>query len=298
MTPAESRALDGRVVFLSASVPDLRREAEYRVDGEPGAAYERVEDAHVEVERAVVSLARAVFAAGGRLAFGAHPSISPLVAMVAGEYRLPTAAEPGRDGVAGVRSRARSDGDAPLVLIYQSRAFQEVVPDETWLLHRLGYARIHWTRAVENERYSPEREGQPQCLKSLALMRRSLLRETDPVAMVALGGMGGVREEASMFRERFPLRPLYVMENTGGAAAWLARSGDPSLTVMDRDILGKLREIDPALPRPERDRSRPIGDDPGLDRREVSYRYTPYPLLMQLLVERLIEPGEPEALSL
>ena len=290
----KSRGLNGRVVFLSASVPDLRREAEYRVDGEPGAEYERVEDAHVEVERAVVSLARAVFAAGGRLAFGAHPSISPLVAMVAGEYRLPTAAEPGPDRVPGVRSRAQSDGDAPLVLIYQSRAFQEVVPDETWLLHRLGYARIHWTQAVKGERYSPGLEGHPQCPESLALMRRTLLRNTNPVAMVALGGMGGVREEAAIFRELFPRRPLYVMENTGGAAAWLGRRGGDFITVLDRDVLGKLREIDPTLPRPEQDRSRPGDDDLKVDRKEVPYRYTPYPLLMQLLVERLIEP---EALS-
>jgi hypothetical protein len=292
----KSRSLDGRVVFLSASVPDPRREAEYRVGGDLGALYERVEDAHVEVERAVVSLARAVLSAGGRLAFGAHPSISPLVAMVAGEYRLPTAAEPGPDELPAVRSRASSGEDAPLVLIYQSRAFQEVVPDETWLLHRLGYAQIQWTQAVNGERYRSELEGQPQCPESLTLMRRTLLRDTNPVAMVALGGMGGVREEAAMFRELFPRRPLYVMENTGGAAAWLARRGVESMTVLDRDVLGKLRRIDSTLPRPERDRPRPAEDE--VDREEIPYRYTPYPLIMQLLVERLVEPGEPEARSL
>lgn len=295
MTPVKNHSLGGRVVFLSASVPDLRREADFRVDGEAGAEYERVEDAHVEVERAVVSLARAVFAAGGRLAFGAHPSISPLVAMVAGEYRLPAAAEP--DELSGVRSRARSDGDAPLVLIYQSRAFQEVVPDETWLLHRLGYARIRWTPTVNGERYNPELESQSQCPESLELMRRTLLRDTGPVAMVALGGMGGVREEAVIFRELFPQRPLYLMENTGGGTAWLARrGGDPMMKVLDRDILDELREIDPTLPRPERDRSRSAEDE--MDRRETPYRYTPYPLIMQLLVEQLADRADPDSLHL
>ncbi|HEY0150406.1 MAG TPA: hypothetical protein VGB92_00320 [Longimicrobium sp.] len=290
----KSRGLDGRVVFLSASVPDIRREAEYRADPEPGVVYDRVEDAHVEVERAVVSLARAVLSAGGRLAFGAHPSISPLVAMVAGEYRLPAAAERGPDEPPAVRSRAGSGEEAPLVLIYQSRAFQEVVPDETWLLHRLGYAQIRWTAALRGERYRPEMDGQAQCRKSLALMRQAMLRETDPVAMVALGGMSGVLEEAAMFRELFPTRRVYVMENTGGAAARLARHGGDAVTVLDRRVLEQLHEIDPTLQRSGRDRSG--RDEPGVDQTDkVPYRYTPYPLIMQLVVEDLFRAGETEA---
>ena len=64
--------LRGRSVFLSASIP-VR----------PG--FRRVSGAAVEIEEAVVSFARAVLKEEGTVVFGAHPSISPLVASVASE---------------------------------------------------------------------------------------------------------------------------------------------------------------------------------------------------------------------
>src|SRR5262249_59078396 len=57
---------EGDVIFLSASVPIREGWAE---DAQPA-----------EIEEAIVSIARAVFARNGRLLFGGHPSVSPLVA--------------------------------------------------------------------------------------------------------------------------------------------------------------------------------------------------------------------------
>src|SRR4051794_31938323 len=92
------RRLSGKTVFLCASVPDRQRAKKYR----------RLENAAFEIEQAVISLARAVFSEGGRLLFGGHPSISPLVATVAGEYRETGFAE------------RRGEAPPAPVLIYQS----------------------------------------------------------------------------------------------------------------------------------------------------------------------------------
>lgn len=270
-------ALGGRAVFLSASVPDPRREREYRVENQSDPVYERVEDAHIEIEQAVVALARAVFSVGGRLVFGGHPSISPLVALVAGEYRLPVPAE----SVRGEGERS----EVPSALVYQSRAYEHVVPSETWLLHRLGYAMIRWTDAVDGEQFEPARVGQPQCEKSLALMRRTMLLETNPVAMVCMGGMKGVRDEFWMFREQFPKRPVYVLESTGGAARWLSRH-EEGVDPIDLRILEQLRRVHP--PR----HSEPPRDERGWPGDGVPFRYTPYPLILQTLVGELARGGE------
>lgn len=274
--------LPGLAVFLSASVPDPRREREYRVENEPNTVYERVPDAHVEIEQAVVALTRAVFSAGGRLVFGGHPAISPLVALVAGEYRAPVPAEEVREGSAGSgSSEERQKRDEPLVLIYQSRAYEAVVPKETWLLHRLGYAQIRWTPAVNDERFNPELSGQPQCENSLELMRRTMVADTDPVAMVCIGGMKGIRDELRIFWELYPDRRVYVLESTGGAARWLAQR-EEGVDPIDLRILEQLRS------QHRLDGSDLVGNEHRFRSEDQPYSYTPFPLIMQTLVDELV----------
>ncbi len=164
------RRLANRTVFLSASVPA------------PNRGFARPPDAAFVVEQAVVGLARAVFAEGGRLVFGAHPSISPLVASVATEYRQASAA----------------DGPRPVV-IYQSRAFEEVLPNETWDLYRFGFADLLWTDAEGGEHYQPGDAASLQCPLSLRAMRTRMIKEQKPIAMVIAGGMDGVLEESRCF---------------------------------------------------------------------------------------------------
>src|SRR5437667_261524 len=129
----EQGLLAGKAVFLSASVPSPNRAERYR----------RVPNSALEIEEAVISLARAVFAEGGQLVFGGHPTISPLVALVAGEYVVP---EPGERLSERLAEVPRSTGErrTPIV-IYQSRAFETLLPAETVQMKSLGYATIRWT---------------------------------------------------------------------------------------------------------------------------------------------------------
>ena len=189
----------GDVIFLSASVP---YRGGWREDARPA-----------DIEEAIVSVSRAVFSRGGRLLFGGHPSVSPLIASIAGEYYP---ADPER------RHRP--------VITFQSEFFRGRLPDETWDLYRMGWSSIIWTPEVP--------DNQPDSLK---LMREAMLRhpETPPKAMIAVGGMEGIFEEAEMFlefREKWdvnPLPPVCAIESGGGAARKLA--GDGRVTGLERD---------------------------------------------------------------
>lgn len=168
-----------------------------------------MEDARpAEIEEAIVSIARATFARNARLLFGGHPSVSPLVASIAGEYFPP---DPHR--------RVRP------VVTFQSEFFRGFVPDETWLLLRMGWSTIEWAPAVDGDREA-----------SLELMRRWMLNPREapadivarneldvPRAMIAVGGMEGVLDETRIFREswpheRGPRPPIFAFTSGGGAA--------------------------------------------------------------------------------
>ena len=227
----EGYPLAGKSVFLSASKPK-RDLDQYRLRG-------------AEIDEAVVSLSRAVFSAGGQLVFGAHPSISPLVASVATEY-------------ARLRGRLQ-------VVIYQSDAYLGHVPQATLDFERLGIAKIVWTQSVGEERFDPAVVDRPQCTESLRLMRTRMLQETSPVAMVAVGGMQGVEEEARLFVSLCHRR-VYALRITGGAAATLSTS------MPDAGIVELDRFLPPEAPQPEPP--------------ECGF-LAPYPYLMQKMIQEL-----------
>jgi hypothetical protein len=256
--------LHGRTIFLSASVPTR-------------SPFERKPDAPFQVEQAVVSLVRAVFAEGGRLVFGGHPSISPLVSSIAGEYF------PARPGA----------NDASPILIFQSRAYDGFLPGDTSEMQQFGFARIIWVDAVDGERFNPELRGQRQCEHSLARMRLTMIESTVPTAMVAIGGMDGVLNEAQLFGQQSRPGPLVVFAvgATGGAAELLAKKQIP-----DRPEWGLLRQDRTTVAyRPVRVRT---ADDEwrhtfsltaeSADAHDPRARpVPPYPVIMQWLVQEI-----------
>lgn len=202
--------LEGRTVFLSASVPTR-----------PG--FRRPSTAAVEIEEAIVSFTRAVLREQGVLVFGAHPSISPLIASVASEYITPHLRTSEPPDVGEIDQPKRR---GPAVVIYQSHAYDGYVPDKTWELYRFGYADLIWSEAQGNERFDPKRK-QVQCPLSLEFMRKAMFRRERPIVMVAIGGMEGVIDEAKLFWNSVKERnvrtalPVWTLETTGGAAELL-----------------------------------------------------------------------------
>jgi hypothetical protein len=235
-----------RTLLLSTSIPTQ----------ESSNKYLRVTDTRREIEEAIVSLARATFSQGGRLAFGGAPSISILLALVAAEYLQPRFAEGERDE-REVSEEFERRSQAP-ISVYQSMALQDEVP-EIQFLHRLGYVTAHWIAHEES-----------------GGVTRRMIEESNPVAMVCIGGMEDVVKEVGLFYEMRRQLPIYAMATTGGAAGILAREGTANIQVIDRELMDSIGRI-----AQEVDTERE-----GEERFEI--RYMPYTLIMQKMVEGII----------
>lgn len=203
-----------KVLFMSASIPNPNQ-PKYLAWG----AYPRA------IEEAVTSLTRLCLQRNITLVFGGHPSISPLVALIALERRGFT-----------------SDGEPP-IRIYQSEAYRGKLPDKTWALFRAGVAHIVWTDRVEGD--------QAPFPESLKLMRERMLDETQPGSMVCIGGMQGIPDELALYRARFPTRPVYVLAETGGASMMLAHSKLDGIAVVESSVSKpSAHGTEPNIPQP------------------------------------------------
>lgn len=183
------RVLAGKVVFLSASIPSRRPWAD-NFDA-------------LEITDAVVAVGRSILSAGATLVTAAHPTIAPLLLYVAAEV---------------------SSAERPAVSVYQSEVFASIMPEETRRFEAEGVGIVVRTQAVEGE--PPNAQFAP---RSLELMRRRLLEETQPVAAVFIGGMDGIPREHDLFTELRPGFPTYALGRPGGAARALAEDSPSRL---------------------------------------------------------------------
>lgn len=182
-----SDKLKGHFVFLSASFPASERGAEYYQTARP-----------FEITGATIAATRAIFGASGKLVFGGHPTISPLILSVGRDFSLDF-----------------PEQDWPFIHIYQSQLYKDEVPEETLQLEKEGFGKIHWIPAVDRD------TG-----KSLRLMRTEMLK-TKPIAGIFVGGMEGVysvsagESEFSLFKAICKGRPIYPIGAPGGASQLL-----------------------------------------------------------------------------
>lgn len=197
--------LQRKIVFLSASFPSRERSANFFETTDPD-----------EVTHAIVATCRAVFAVGGRLVFGGHPSITPLIMMVAEEYLPEDIAE---------RRELRGEGRAT-VIAYQSESFRFATPQSTRNLEEWGLGELRW---VEESGDKPRFTAEGTLIHgsgdlALQRMREEMFEETKPVAAIFIGGMEGIEQEATMFRRACEGHPLYFIGAPGGAARNLAET--------------------------------------------------------------------------
>lgn len=203
--------LHGHAVFLSASFPSRERSPIFFESADPD-----------EITQAIVATCRAVFSAHGRLVFGGHPSVTPLVMMVAEEY-LPESIEE--------RLKLREEQMTP-VIAYQSESFRNVLPESTRNLEIWGLGDLKW---VDAKRGTPRFTSAGTLIHgsadpALQFMRERMLDETKPIAGVFIGGMEGIYDEADLFRRICDEWPLYFVGAPGGAARDLAKRGSLEFT--------------------------------------------------------------------
>ena len=168
--------LKSKYIFLSASIPSADRESNYYIKTNP-----------LDITDAIVAITRNILSRSGRIVFGGHPTISPLILSVAKDYI----------------SYFKED-DLPVVFIFQSRFFEEEISKFTIELIESGIGIIKWTDAKQNRE------------KSLLYMRKKMIKDVPLDAAIFIGGMGGIKEEFSLFTEIHPNRPIYPIATTGG----------------------------------------------------------------------------------
>jgi hypothetical protein len=141
---------------------------------------------------AVTAMTRAILAANGRIAFGGHPTITPLILLI-----------------------ASNRNERQLVDVYQSEWFDNEITPETRRLESLGYGKIHWTKRGES------------LGSSLTTLRKVMLKESNPLGAIFVGGMDGLFEEYGLFHREYPERPCIPVRGPGGAASRLDPVGVP-----------------------------------------------------------------------
>jgi hypothetical protein len=153
-------------------------------------------------------------------------------------------------------------------------------------MEELGQAVIQWHETLPDERGAEWSVDAPRYPKSLHRMRRAMLGGGALFgehlrAMVCIGGMEGVFEEAALFHE-LRHQPVYVLARTGGASELLARHHPgPEVKVPDLPIVA----IDELVLEGVRPRLR------GLDGEtyDAPPHFAPYPVIMDALVRRIAE---------
>lgn len=155
--------------FLSASVPLPERDKRF------------MESADVVAIREAIKGLVSVVIPKGRIVYGGHPAITPLMALLLRDM--------------GKKLRRR-------VVLYQSSFFKErfVSENEEFLDLRL-------IPAVGNSQSD-----------SLTEMRRRMLTDTNFNVGIFVGGMEGVLEEFKQFRKIHPNAAIWPIASTGAAA--------------------------------------------------------------------------------
>lgn len=157
-------------VFLSASVPLPTRDPRY------------FETADVVAIRDAVKALVGVVVPRGRLVFGGHPAITPLVRQLVHATQQPELLDH--------------------AILYQSGFFADQFPPEV-----REFDRVVVVPPVIGDRVA-----------SLDAMRARMLGDFRFDAGLFIGGMEGVEEEYRLFRERHPGTPAWPIASTGAAA--------------------------------------------------------------------------------
>lgn len=201
MPQIEPNGLEGIPVCLSASLPEELR-------GTPRA---------LDLQQLLVALLRGLLAGGGRLVFGGHPSVTPLIHRVASEAGFPT----------------------PSVELYQLTRFRAEAPQEIYAPTFL----LHW---IDSQDLAPMREEMAR-ISAAALFVGGKTHGY-------IGPRPGIRDEYERFLAHHPEGPAYLLGLLEGEARCLIREMERAgqrepnrLSPAELEILHHTPDVDLAV---------------------------------------------------
>ncbi len=209
------------------------------------------------IEEAVISLARAVFARGGRLAFWHDPVITPIVAGVALEYWVPSPAE----GWSENSIEFSTSGRSPVLVLGEPAEWErECYESSTRIGHVVFSSEQIWSRL-------------------------------QPSRIVCIGGDSMVYERLAPIRQRLGRQRIFVLPTTGGAAHDLLREMAGFVDDAESAIWAYIqRQRLQMFFAPSEDSDSNISSDDLFSRspeEEVipEFRFALYPLVMSLILD-------------
>lgn len=215
-------------VFLSASVPKRLNSDDYQ---ESDREIVRQEDqnycafSYPELIRAaVVAVTREALKRKMKIVFGAHPTISPLMIQAAESTGAPDDS----------------------ILIFQAKPFESMIPQSTLDLIHNSKGKLIITPTKNNEAIQSLPLGQRKrhpCPESLKYMREQMVNIPRLCCGIFIGGMIGVEDEATLFKQARPNLKCYAIASTGGAAAKIFQNQGfaGNLSSIDRQHLETMR---------------------------------------------------------
>ena len=193
VSPEEDSRRLGRVRFKGVLMPDLRRATVFLSasfpSGERGESYTPYDASGIA--DAVSAFARAILGSNGQLLFGGHPTITPLVFMIAREMRIQHS-----------------------LVVFQSAWFRNQKLPEVDEIEREKLGRLVWTPETHTRGHS------------LRIMRNDMIDLARIcVGALFIGGMEGILDEYNLVKKRSPEIPCIPVTGPGGAAARLPKAG-------------------------------------------------------------------------
>ncbi|MHA1146352.1 MAG: hypothetical protein ACTSRW_16570 [Candidatus Helarchaeota archaeon] len=174
--------LEGIFILLSASIPSADRNSKYYINTNP-----------LDITNAVTAFTRSILIRKGKIIFGGHPTISPLILSVSKNF------------IPYLESK-----EFPFIKIYQSKFFKEISKFTEELLES-GIGKIIWTEKKSNRE------------ESLSHMRKEMIKKNPLKAAVFIGGMEGIEEEYRLFNIYHSNHPKYLIGSTGGATRLISQ---------------------------------------------------------------------------
>ena len=208
----KEKPLAGISVLLSASVPD---ELNPSMDAQ-------------DILSALILFTQKIIAAGGRIVFGGHPTVTPLI----------------RKAVLTI------NGEREAVRLYQLRRFREHAPEE--IRDENAFGKVHW---IGNE------QGEASMESDLGEMRDAMCAASQAAIFIGgktsgyHGSKPGIRDEYERFLKHNPTGPVYLIGVMNGETGRIIheleqqeRHEPNALSDKERRIVHHERNIDLITP--------------------------------------------------
>jgi hypothetical protein len=172
MTP--QKPLRNISVLVSASIPDELKQSLQAQD----------------IFAVIIMFTQQIIAAGGRLVFGGHPTITPLI------HRA--------EVTVGVEKEA--------IQLYQLRLFKQDVPQEIW--DQQVFSQVHW---IGDEKPADGVIPQSMMIANLTAMRQAMMQNSQAAVFIGgkttdfYGAKPGIRDEYERFLASHPRGPVYLV---------------------------------------------------------------------------------------